>query len=1544
MVDGSETQPKHVILVSSWCPELPPLHVLAKFHCFKEFFGIRMAIFSRRAEYIWYVSKADEGRKSQTNILGEIVVKGICSCGYTYGMGLDACRSFRKPTLRQLVSEQDSPVFSLTMADQQPATKADFAELSAALTASLAELTAAVNRLQPNNINDRRRREDRFEERFVEPRPGIRNRVHFSSSESEEEEEEEPDNRRRNECDYRMKADIPSFYGTTGVEEFLDWQIEVDRFFEIMEVPEHKQVKMVAFHLKGTAAVWWDKLVAQRRRQQRGPVRSWRRMKQLMIERFLPEDYEQILYKMYLACNQGSRSVADYTAEFIRLTDRNEIGESENQKVARYISGLKTSIQDKIGLQTVWTVSEASSLALKAELLEKSARTSNSYRRPNENSNATTDKDKGGVNPRDTNPPHKTNTASPSGGKPSSSKTPNPYAKPMGLKCYRCNQPGHRSNECTNRRTVALVEGEESEEEDKYEGAEFAEEDFQETINIVLQRVLFSSKEEGQRKNLFRSHCSVYKKVCNLIIDNGSCENLVSRKLVDHLNLPTQPHETPYSLGWVKKGPQVKVTETCRVSISIGKHYQEEVLCDVLDMDACHILLGRPWQFDNDVTYKGRDNVMLFRWGDKKIAMAPVSSFEKTAVTKSDNLLIMTSNEQEMEEDAKKADIFCPVVIKGLMSAEKVEAEIPKEVNEMLEDFKELVAEDLPPELPPMRDIQHQIDLVPGASLPNLPHYRMSPKENEILREQVEDLLKKGFIRESLSPCAVPVLLVPKKNNQWRMCIDSRAINKITVKYRFPIPRLEDMLDELAGSTVFSKIDLRSGYHQIRIRPGDEWKTAFKTPFGLFEWLVMSFGTSNAPSTFMRTMNQCTFCTDKLLFLGFIVGEKGIEVDEEKVKAIREWPTPKTVTDIRSFHGLATFYRRFVRNFSTVTAPITECLKKGKFRWGPEQDASFALIKEKLSTAPVLALPDFEKVFEVECDASGIGIGAVLSQEKRPVAYFSEKLSEARQKWSTYDQEFYAVVRALRQWEHYLVQKEFVLFTDHQALKFINSQKTVNKMHARWVSFMQKFPFVIKHKSGTLNKVADALSRRASLLITLSHEVVGFEMMKELYKEDGDFKETWEKCIGGTPNGDFYVRDGYLFKGNQLCIPDSSLREKLIRDMHGGGLSGHLGRDKTIASLEERYYWPHLKKDAGSIVRKCYICQTSKGRSQNTGLYTPLPVPEDIWQDLSMDFVLGLPRTQRGVDSIFVVVDRFSKMSHFIACKKTADASNIARLFFKEVVRLHGVPKTITSDRDTKFLSHFWITLWRLFGTTLKKSSTAHPQTDGQTEVTNRTLGNMLRSVCGEKPKQWDVALAQIEFAYNSAVHTATGCSPFSLVYTSSPRHVVDLVKLPRDSGVSIAAGNMAKDFQATKEVVKTRLEAIGLKNKAAADKHRRKKIFNEGDEVMVFLRKERFPVGTYGKLQPRKYGPFTITKKINDNAYVVALPDSLHISNTFNVADIYEYHKDESVSLEENSGSSSSEVEETDIEKVAMEMENQVKGHKQKSRKLTKPCDIAFL
>nr|CAD1832771.1 unnamed protein product [Ananas comosus var. bracteatus] len=454
-----------------------------------------------------------------------------------------------------------------------------------------------------------------------------------------------------------------------------------------------------------------------------------------------------------------------------------------------------------------------------------------------------------------------------------------------------------------------------------------------------------------------------------------------------------------------------------------------------------------------------------------------------------------------------------------LVEENKIENTIPPIIVPLIHEFKDVIPEEIPTGLPPMREIQHCIDLVPGAAIPNKAAYRMNPKENEELQRQVEDLIRKDLVRESMSPCAVPALLMPKKDGSWRMCVDSRAVNKITIKYRFPIPRLDDLLDQLHGASVFSKIDLRSGYHQIRMRPGDEWKTAFKMRDGLYEWMVMPFGLSNAPSTFMRLMNH--------VFKSFIA--KGIKMDPAKVEAIVSWPEPTSLQDIRSFHGLASFYRRFIQGFSTIITPITDCLKGGSFKWTNNAKKNFELLKTRMIEAPLLTLPDFDKVFEVECDASNVGIGAASKQ----------------------------------------------------------------------------------------NKVADALSRRHTLLSTMQVQVLGFEVLKELYEDDSYF--------GKKP-----------------------MKEDLA------------------ITLEE--------------IRR---------HVQNTGLYTPLPVPNAPWEDVSLDFVLGLPRTQRHKDSIMVVVDRFSKMAHFVPCTKTMDATHIADLYFREIVKHHGIPKTITSDRDPKFVSHF---------------------------------------------------------------------------------------------------------------------------------------------------------------------------------------------------------------------------------------------------------------
>jgi hypothetical protein len=358
----------------------------------------------------------------------------------------------------------------------------------------------------------------------------------------------------------------------------------------------------------------------------------------------------------------------------------------------------------------------------------------------------------------------------------------------------------------------------------------------------------------------------------------------------------------------------------------------------------------------------------------------------------------------------------------------------------------------------------------------------------------------------------------------------------------------------------------------------------------------------------------------------------------------------------------------------------------------------------------------------------------------------------------------------LKKWRHYLIPREFVLYSDNHALQYVTQQEKLNQRHVKWVEYMRNFTFVIKHISGTANKVVDALSRKSLLMQEFKVRTLGFDDLKDMYVADQDFREAYGAAENPVLRDrsqwiEYVIQDGLLFKGNQLCIPNFSMRENLLKEKHSGGLARHFGHDKTFAKLSKSYFWPGMRAEVKKFVDRCRICQHSKGRKQNAGLYQPLPIPDKLWDEISMDFILGLPRMQRGHDSIFVVVDRFSKMAHFIPCQKTSDATHIANLFFKEVVRLHGLPKRIVSDRDTKFIGHFWRTLWKNMGTNLMFSSTYHPQMDGQTKVVNRSLGDLLRSLVVEHHSSWDKILPQAEFSYNDSVNRSTGKSPFQIIY-----------------------------------------------------------------------------------------------------------------------------------------------------------------------------------
>ncbi|XP_071902701.1 uncharacterized protein [Coffea arabica] len=1084
-----------------------------------------------------------------------------------------------------------------------------------------------------------------------------------------------------------IKMQIPPFQGKSDPDTYLEWESRVELVFGCNDYTDAQKLRLAVVEFTDYAIVWWEQVVTSRRRCGDPPITTWTELKRLMKKRFVPSHYHRDLYQKLQTLTQGQRSVEDYYKDMEISMLRADIQEDREATMARFLNGLRVEIADQLELQYYVEIEDMVEKAIKIEQRLKRRGTTRNYnshpqpftrpfqpRREERGSNTwTTPKPKQDQGSSSRPPFTKTDSKVVSKPTIETSKPRN-----RDTKCWRCQGVGHIASQCPNPRTMlVLPNGDivtDDEEEDYKDMPPLVEEEdeieevpTQDKVGLVARRALATqaSKDELQRDNIFYTRCHVTNKVCSLVIDPGSCTNVASALMVEKLSLPTSEHPRPYKLQWLNNSGEVRVLKQVLVTFRIGR-YADDVMCDVVPMQAAHILLGRPWQFDKRVTFDGFLNKYSFMHNCKKITLAPLTpqQVHEDQVSLQKEKSSMLAKVKDVRKALHSNQVLFILFCKGSLFTNAPDASLPSSITNLLQEYQDVFPEDIPTGLPPLRGIEHQIDFIPGSSLPNKAPYRTNPEETKEQQRQ--------------------------KDGGWRMCTDCRAINAITVKYRHPIPRLDDMLDELHGAIIFTKIDLKSGYHQIRMKEGDEWKTAFKTKHGLFEWLVMPFGLTNAPSTFMRLMNhvlrsfigkfvvvyfddiliysktldehvvhlqmvldalrkaslyanlkKCTFCTNQLVFLGYVVSEQGIHVDQEKVKAINEWPTPTNVSEVRSFHGLASFYRRFVKDFSTIAAPLTSIIKKDvQFHWGEEQAKSFQLLKHKLTHAPVLSLPNFDKAFEVECDASGIGIGAVLLQEGRPVAYFSEKLNGAALNYSTYDKELMALVRALQTWQHYLRPREFVLHTDHESLKHIKSQDKLSKRHARWITFIDSFTFVIKYKAGKTNVVADALSRRHTLIITLDAKLLGFEFLKEFYATDSDFGEIFNS-LPRHSREHYFIFQGFLYYKDKLCIPRSSMRTLLVREAHGGGLMGHFGIAKTLMILQEHFFWPRMRSDVERHIERCVTCHQAKSKVHPYGLYTPLPIPHAPWVDLSMDFVLGLPRTRKGHDSIYVVYSPF---------------------------------------------------------------------------------------------------------------------------------------------------------------------------------------------------------------------------------------------------------------------------------------------------------------
>lgn len=862
----------------------------------------------------------------------------------------------------------------------------------------------------------------------------------------------------------------------------------------------------------------------------------------------------------------------------------------------------------------------------------------------------------------------------------------------------------------------------------------------------------------------------------------------------------------------------------------------------------------------------------------------------------------------------------------------------PPQLQKLLLEYADLFEE--PHTLPPHRDCDHTIPLQPGVEPPHTRPYRVPQHQKQEMEDQIKKLLAAHFIRHSQSPYAAPVILVKKKDNSMRLCTDFRKLNSVTVKNKFPIPVIEDLLDELHGAKYFSKLDLRAGYHQIRMHPDDIHKTAFRTFLGHFEYLVMPFGLSNAPGTFQALMNsifgpylrkfvlvffddiliyskslkehmehieivlkllkenqlcaklsKCVFAVQQVEYLGHVISADGVATDPQKIKAIVDWPIPDNVTKLRSFLGLAGYYRRFIKGYGVICRPLHDLLKKGQFIWKNEHDKAFAQLQQALITAPVLALPDFSQPFILETDASGKGIGAVLMQQGRPLAYYSSSLCPRNAALSTYEKEALAILEALKRWRHYLIGKELIIKTDQQSLKFITDQKITEGVQHKLMMKLLEFNFKIQYKKGVQNKVADALSRLLPSCMAISTATpVWAQELVESYPKDPVTKQLLEQLLL-QPNHtmpDYSLTAGIIrYKGRIMVGDFSALRSRLITALHSSPVGGHSGTRTTYHRVKSIFYWPGLKAAVESFIAACPICQRAKHENcLQPGLLEPLPMADMAWQHISMDFIEGLPNSQ-GKEVILVVVDRFTRYAHFIPLAHPYTVLSVAQAFVDNIIRLHGPPKLIISDRDRIFTSKLWKDIFAALNSELRYSTAYHPQTDGQTERVNQCVETYLRCMTTDQPKKWYSWLSLAEFWYNTTYHTALKMSPFQALYGFPPPLISELaIPGPEEA----EAHTFLAEKQHMLEQLKANLQQAHNRMKRYADLKRSERVFEVGD--MVYLKMAPYRLAAFGfrgalKLQNKYYGPFIITQKIGKLAYKLQFPPHVKIHPVFHVSQL---------------------------------------------------------
>ncbi|KAK8936216.1 hypothetical protein KSP39_PZI014037 [Platanthera zijinensis] len=1267
-----------------------------------------------------------------------------------------------------------------------------------------------------------------------------------------------------------VRMDFPIFEGR---DDPLPWLQRCEFYFNNQQVSEEDKVGLASFHLLGAAQLWVTQLLREQ------PDATWEDFRASCTLRFGPAMPGNPLGDLIALKHTGSMDT--YLERFQLLLSRASTV-LPSQQVPLFTAGLPDRLRWDVEFQKPTDLLHAMSLARAFD-----------YRSAIDRPPPPPRRDFPAPRPANPIPSPPPSNAAP-GRTPYRRRLSRPEMDARRAKglCFNCEEQFTPSHRC---KLLFWLEFDDSPDNEEPDGEDLG--DPQLSLHAL------AGPREGSTIQLY---ITIGGHALLALLDTGSTHNFLGREKAGQLGL-TYVARTNVKVA-VANGQHMTCPGVCRRVEFLVEDYPFQTDLFVIDLRGFDVVLGVrwlrtlgpiTWDFDR-LTISWQAGTRSVRWHGTAPSTSPVSY------------------------------LVSPIL-------PHIGDEGPPDLSKVLQAFPDIFTGQLL--FPPRRQQDHRICLLPGAAPVVVRPYRYPYLQKDEIERQCDLLLQHGLIRRSVSPFSSPVLLVHKKDNTWRMCVDYRALNAITVKDKFPIPVVEELLDELHGACYFTKLDLSSGYHQVRMAESDVEKTAFRTHHGHFEFLVMPFGLTNAPSTFQALMNEvfhsilrkyvlvffddilvysrsweehldhlqtvltlvqshhlilkaskCSFGQRSVAYLGHIVDNTGVSADPAKLQGVADWPLPSSTSELRGFLGLTGYYRRFIRDYGTIAAPLMALLRKDAFLWSDAATQAFRALQAALQSAPVLSLPDFTAPFLIECDASGVGYGAVLHQGGHPIAYFSRPTAAHHRKLPAYEQELIGLAKAVQHWRPYLWGRSFTIRTDHYSLKYLLEQRLTTVPQQRWVSKLLGFDFQVEHKAGALNRAADALSRRdtppTGALLAISFPTA--QLLPSLRAEiaaSAELSELLRRADQGIAGPHWTAAHGLIYYRNRLYVDAASpLRTTILADVHA---RSHEGVQRTIKRLRGEFFWKGMRRHVHEFIATCVVCQQNKAdHLLPAGLLQPLPVPTQIWADLSMDFVEGLPSV-RGKSILMVVVDRFSKGAHFIAMTRPLVAETVAQIFFQEIFRLHGMPETLVSDRDRVFTSTFWKELFTLSGTKLAFSSAYHPQSDGQTEVVNRTLAMYLRCLTGDRPRDWPRWLPWTEYCYNTAYHSALQTTPFRLTYGRDPPR---LLSYTGGSANMTAVDTQLQDRDEFLLMARNRLLQAQLRMEKAYNRGHRELTLAVGDWVWLRRRPYRQVSAirtTSHKLGPKFFGPYQIIARIGEVAYRLALPPEARIHDVFHVSQL---------------------------------------------------------